>query len=122
VQSEAGLTAEIEELSPGAAILGLSGEIDMATSSLVASQFRNLADRGLTDVIIDARGVTFMDSSGLAAFTEGKRIIHETGSRILLVGSPAVRRILDLVFPEQLFEARFDTVEDAKAELRSDHE
>jgi anti-anti-sigma factor len=119
IDMESALTAEIEELQPGAAILSLSGEIDMATASVVASEFQNLADRGLTDVIVDARNVTFMDSSGLAAFTEGKRIIHERGSRILLVGSKPVRRILDLVFPEPLFEARFDSMGQAKAELLS---
>jgi anti-anti-sigma factor len=117
---ESALSAAIEELRPGAAILSLSGEIDLATASVVASEFENLANRGLTDVIVDARNVTFMDSSGLAAFTEGKRIIHERGSRILLVGSKPVRRILDLVFPEPLFEARFDSIEQARSELLQD--
>lgn len=117
---QSALTAEIEELGPGAAILSLSGELDMGTASVVATEFRDLADRGLTDVIIDARDVTFMDSSGLAAFTEGKRVIYERGSRILLVASKPVRRILDLVFPEPLFEARFDSIDTAKAELLSD--
>jgi anti-anti-sigma factor len=122
MQSETGLNAEVEELHPGAAILALSGEIDMATASVVTSAFQDLADRGLTDVIVDARDITFMDSSGLAAFTEGKRVIHERGSRILLVASKPVRRILDLVFPEPLFEARFDSMETATTELHRGHD
>lgn len=114
------LTVEIDEIRPGAAILVLVGEIDMATDSLIVPAFQELADRGLTDVIVDATGVSFMDSTGLAAFTKGKRIIYERGSRILLVGSPQVRRLLDLVFPEPLFEARYDTIEQARDALDDD--
>lgn len=116
---DSALTTEIEVLNEGAAILALAGEIDLATASVVASEFQELAERGLTDVIVDARDVTFMDSSGLVAFTEGKRVIHKRGSRILLVASEPVRRILDLVFPEPLFEARFDSMDKARSELLS---
>ena len=55
--TEAALTTSIEELSGGTAILVLSGEIDLATAPQLVSQFEELADRGLTDVIIDAREV-----------------------------------------------------------------
>lgn len=118
--SEAAMTAEIRELSEGAAILVLRGDIDLATASTIAPHFRALADEGRTKVIIDAREVEFMDSTGVEALMEGKRIIFERGSRILLVASPAVRRVLDLVFPEPQFAARFDTIEEAMAELQSE--
>jgi hypothetical protein len=62
------------ELSDGKAILTVSGEIDLATASEMVSQFQELADRDLTDVIVDAREVSSMDFNGLHGLLEGKRI------------------------------------------------
>lgn len=115
--AEAALTSSIEELSNGAAVLMLSGEIDIGTAPHMASRFQELADRGLTEVIIDARGVTFIDSTGLNGLIEGKRIIHEKGSTMVLVPSRQVRRVLELVFPGPLFAARVDSMDEALAML-----
>jgi anti-anti-sigma factor len=117
VNTDPTLRSEIEELTNGAAILRLSGEIDLATAPSMVSQFQSLADQGLTDVIIDATDVTFIDSTGLNGLIEGKRIIHEKGSQIILVPSRQVRRVLELVFPEPLFEARVDSMTEARAML-----
>jgi anti-anti-sigma factor len=95
----------------------LSGEIDMATAPEMVSRFQELAETGLTEVIIDAREVSFIDSSGLHGLIEGKRIIHEKGSTIVLVPSRQVQRVLELVFPEPLFAARVDSVDEALATL-----
>jgi anti-sigma B factor antagonist len=118
VTTEAALTSSIEELSNGAAILVLSGEIDLATAPHVVSKFQELADRDLTNVIIDAREVDFIDSTGLHAFVKGKRIVHEKGSQIILVPSRQVRRLLEMVFPERLFADRVETMDEALAILR----
>jgi anti-sigma B factor antagonist len=117
--TEAVLTSSIEELSAGAAILMLSGEIDLATAPQVLSKFQELADRDLTDVIIDAREVSFIDSTGLHAFVKGKQIIHEKGSEVILVPSPQMRRLFDLVFPgRRLFADRVETMDEALTILR----
>jgi anti-anti-sigma factor len=115
--TEAALHSRIEELPNGAAILMLSGEIDLATAPTMVSRFQELADRGLTNVIVDARDVSFMDSTGLHGLIEGKRIIHERGSTIIVVPSRQVRKVLELVFSEPLFEARMDSMDDAFAFL-----
>jgi anti-sigma B factor antagonist len=117
VTTEAALTSSIEELSDGAAILVLSGEIDLATAPKMVSRFQELADKGMTDVIIDAREVTFIDSTGLHGLVKGKRIIHGTGSKLALVPSAPVRRLLELVFTEPLFAARLETMDEAFAFL-----
>lgn len=101
----------------GGAVLRLTGEIDMATASRMQEAFQELADRRLTEVIVDASMVTFMDSTGLHALIEGKRQIHEVGSNLALVVSPQVRRVLELVFPEHLFAIRVDTMEQAREAL-----
>ncbi len=107
---------EVDNREHGA-VLRLSGEIDMATVSRLQEAFQELADRRLTEVIVDASMVTFMDSTGLHALVEGKRQIHETGSSLALVVSPQVRRVLELVFPESLFALRVDTMEQAREAL-----
>lgn len=122
------LTAELRSLSDGAAIIHLMGEVDISSAHLLNTQFKKVAQTDLRDVIIDATGVSFMDSTGLHALVEGKRLLHETGTRIVLVPSPQVRRVLELVFPDHLFAARVDSVDEALGILgmrrstnRSDH-
>ena len=106
----------VEEHQHGA-VLRLSGEVDLATAQRLVTAFLELADRRLTEVIIDASLVTFMDSTGVHALTQGKARIHEVGSRIALITSPQVRRVLELIFPEPLFAARVDTMEKAREAL-----
>lgn len=114
------LTAEIEVLGDvdDGAILRLVGEIDMMSSEVLRQAFQGLVDRNLSNVVIDAREVTFLDSTGLHAFVEGKRLIHEHGSAIVMVPSRIVRRVLDLVFPDGLFATRVETMEEATAALK----
>lgn len=99
------------------AVLRLSGEVDLATAPDLLAAFYELADRRLSDVIVDASLVTFMDSTGLHALTQGKARIHDEGSRIALITSPQVRRVLELIYPEPLFAARVDTMEQARKAL-----
>ncbi len=108
---------EVDNRDHGA-VLRLSGEVDMATASRLEAAFKELADRRLTEVIVDASMVTFMDSTGLHALVKGKRQIHEGGFSMAVVVSPQVRRVLELVFPESLFAARVDTMEQAREALR----
>jgi anti-anti-sigma factor len=109
------LTAEFESIQDDASILRFAGEIDLSTVNIITEQFQVIADQGLRSVVIDATDVTFMDSTGLHALVEGKRIVHETGTTIYLVPSSQMKRVLELVFPEPLFAARLDSVEEALA-------
>jgi anti-sigma B factor antagonist len=115
------LTADIEPLSDvdDGAILRLVGEIDMMTIEVLREAFQGLVNRTLSNVVIDAREVTFLDSTGLHAFVEGKRLIHEQGSTIVMVPSRIVRRVLDLVFPDGLFATRVETIDEATAAVKS---
>lgn len=112
---ETWLTFDIEKLPqiPDGAVLRIKGEVDMATEPLLSAAFTTLVDDNLTEVIIDATGVTFMDSSGLYALIDGRRLVHEAGSTIVIVPSPPVRRLLELTLPEPLFAERLDTIDEA---------
>jgi anti-sigma B factor antagonist len=111
------LTVETTELREGVVVMRLAGEVDMSSVDLMAEQFEALASGNKMTVIVDASKVTFMDSTGLHALVEGKRVLHEAGTQIFLVPSSQVRRVLELVFPEPLFAARLNTVDEAIAAL-----
>ena len=115
------LKCTVKRLSDSAAILSLAGEIDLATANKVAHCFQQLADEETTRVLIDATEVTFIDSSGLHAFIEGKRLMYDLDCRIVLVPSRQMRRLLEIVFPEPLFAARVDSIEEGLAVLNSDN-
>lgn len=102
---------------PSGAVLRLVGEVDIATAATLAAAFEELADRRLTEVIVDASAVTFMDSTGLYALVSGKNRIHGSGTTIALIASPQVRRVLELIFPDPLFAARVDTMDQAREAL-----
>ena len=122
---ETKLSVDLEEPWPEQDLLVLRavGEIDIATVDQFREILRRLADLRRANVVIDASGVTFMDSTGLHALIEGKRAIHNVNAHIVLVCSPQVRRILELMFPERLFADRVDTLQEALAVInRRDEE
>lgn len=106
---ESQLTSRVD----GTAILQLAGEIDMSSANTLVDQITAIAEQRLENLILDATRVSFMDSAGLHALIEGKRVIHTQGTRVFLVPSPQVRRILDLMLPEPLFAARVGSVAEA---------
>ncbi|HEU4894306.1 MAG TPA: STAS domain-containing protein [Acidimicrobiia bacterium] len=111
------LTAVVKPLGSDAVVVSLQGEIDLSSARVLTEVMESVFADGLRNIVIDATAVTFMDSTGLHALVQAKRSIHERGIRIILVPSPQVRRTLELVFPEPLFAARLDTVEEALAAL-----
>lgn len=99
-------------------MLRLVGEVDISSAQVLTDHLALIARDAPSAVVIDATQVTFMDSSGLHALVEGKKLIHENGTRIVLVPSRHVRRVLELVFPDELFATRVDTVDEALAALK----
>lgn len=106
------MRCEIEAQGDGSAFLRLRGEIDLSNAEAIVGCFQTAADQGLTQILVDATAVTFIDSSGLRALIEGKRLMHERGAQLVLVPSRQLRRLLELTFPDPLFAARVDTVEE----------
>lgn len=116
------LTADLCELGDRAGLLRLQGEVDISSVHELTRQSELAAERGYSELIIDATGVTFMDSSGLHALIEAKRLIHQNGSKIALVPSDQVRRVMELVFPDPLFAERVETLDEAFAVLGLDRD
>jgi anti-anti-sigma factor len=80
----------------GDLVVSPSGEIDMAT----APEVRRLVDErdpGVTRIVLDLRGVTFMDTSGLQLLIELDRGMQEAGVEFAAVPGPrSVQRLLDM--------------------------
>jgi anti-sigma B factor antagonist len=62
---------EIAQRSEGTALfVSMSGELDMRTSSLVTTYLADNFGAGLTDLTLDLRDLSFMDSSGVRLLIE----------------------------------------------------
>ncbi len=118
--SEDLLTVRNEPLGEDALIVRFTGEIDLSSAHILATQLGELAQQSRKDVILDATEVTFMDSTGLHALVEGKRALHESGKVIYLVPSSQVRRVLELVFPDPLFAHRMGSLDEALAVIEKE--
>ncbi len=76
-----------------------AGELDM---SCAASAREALVDIAGSTVVADLSGLTFMDSSGLAALEEARAEIERAGHRLELRGARgAVRRVFQLLGMEE---------------------
>ena len=74
-----------------------SGELDLTTTGVVDRELRELAGAGFDRLMVDLRGLTFMDSSGLALLLQWARTAREDGIVLeLYPGAPDVMRVIDL--------------------------
>jgi anti-sigma B factor antagonist len=76
------------------AVLWLRGELDLAQRIEVLTAVSSLVAEGVTNLAVDLSEVTFMDSSGLSALLEARRL----GATLSLRNpSERVRQLLDVV-------------------------
>lgn len=85
--------------------LRLSGELDLATRSELVVALGSLVADGARWVTIDLAGVSFMDSTGLSALLEARRLGAELTLRNPV---PRVRKLLDLVMIDGLIPIESD--------------
>ena len=80
------------------------GELDLGT----VDQFRQAlseAERERTDLVIDLRGLTFIDSSGLHELIQARQRGEEQGRALALVrGSAPIQRILAVAKLHEFFD------------------
>ena len=92
---EDGFHVSVEEPSPGRVVVGVAGEIDVATAPAVE---RALADAGVAKrVVLDLSECAFIDSSGLRTLL-GARSAAATagGSLVLVVSDPGIMRVFEV--------------------------
>lgn len=79
-------------------VVGVTGEVDVASAPALRDKALALLNRGADALVLDLRGVTFMDSTGVGSLL---RIHHRAsllGSTVHFVADqPAVLRVLDIM-------------------------
>jgi anti-sigma B factor antagonist len=73
------------------------GELDMATVGALELELKNVRDAGFSGIVLDLRGLSFMDSSGLHLVMTWAADASKDGFRFELEPGPApVQRIFEL--------------------------
>jgi len=79
-------------------VVGVAGELDVASAPALRDTLLGLLNRGATSLVVDLRGVSFMDSTGVGSLL---RIHHRQsllgGSVHFIADQPSVLRVLDLM-------------------------
>jgi anti-sigma B factor antagonist len=84
------------------------GELDLHSVHRVETVLDDLRAEGCRDIVLDLRGLTFMDSTGLRLITSADSRAREQGRRVTIVQGPdAVKR----VFTITRLDERLDIVE-----------
>jgi anti-sigma B factor antagonist len=93
------------------ALVRLSGEIDLAAVEAIETELLPLEDRFPT-IVLDLRGVTFLDSTGLRAIVSADSRARKNGFELKIIRGPeqiqkilylsGLDKILPLVDPEEL--------------------
>lgn len=78
-------------------IVAPRGDLDMATVGAVERELRRLRDTGFDRIVLDLRGLTFMDSTGLRLVIRWDTAAREDGFRFAIVpGADVVQRVFSL--------------------------
>lgn len=80
-----------------ATVLAVSGELDLATSPTLDAELERAASSGTELLVLDLRGVSFMDSTGLSVLVKAQRRAQTSEQRLAVVkGGDQVLRLLTL--------------------------
>ena len=80
-----------------AATLTLSGELDLVSSPVLERALAPVLDSDAELIIVDLRGLDFMDSTGLHVLVQAHQHLHDAGRRLALVRArDHVQRLFDL--------------------------
>jgi anti-anti-sigma factor len=80
-----------------AVVIGVSGELDLASSPALENELERGAASGAPLVIVDLRQLEFMDSTGLSVLVRAHQRATESGQRFGVVKGPQqVQRLLSL--------------------------
>jgi anti-sigma B factor antagonist len=78
----------------GSVLLTITGELDIATVPVVRERLTALTDGGARRIVVDLRDVSFMDSTGLAAFIHAKMRLGDRGHMTLVMEPDSYARLI----------------------------
>ena len=90
---------------PPRAVVRVRGDLDLCSGDEVAAAVDQVLEQGCSDVLVDLRGVQFIDCAGLG-FPVGSahRVRARSGRLQLTEVSPVVARLLDLTGTQWLLD------------------
>ena len=99
---------EVEvESRNGIARLALRGELDMQTVDRLSPCLERAEQEGTSEIVLDLRELTFVDSTGLRAFIKAWERAGMNGHRLLFVGvMGAARRLFEMTGTEFMLDER----------------
>jgi anti-sigma B factor antagonist len=110
-----GFALTIEPLAGGAVRVALRGELDLEHAYTFDEEMRRVEGARPSCLVLDLRGLSFLDSSGLARLLAANRRARRDHRRLLLVrGTKAVQRLLAITAVGQ----HFETVTEVPQELQ----
>ena len=99
--------------SDGHVVVALRGELDLASAPAVAAALGLVAARE-PRIIVDLAGLEFIDASGVAALSRGRRHARNAGGDLLLAAPQRqVRRVLAIIWEADGFAVHASVAEAA---------
>ena len=88
----------------GTIVLRPVGELDLSSVPQLESSLRGALDAGARRLVVDLRGLDFMDSTGLTLLMRWQRESRRDGFELALVrGDERIHRLFELTAMEPLF-------------------
>ena len=85
---------EVESDPSDTTILRLHGELDMGSSSQLAEVMQRLQHGGARKIVVDLRGLSFLDSMGLSALLEAHRAGQDGHHEVSFIrGQRSIQRV-----------------------------
>jgi anti-sigma B factor antagonist len=105
----AALEINTERRDDGATVVALVGELDLVNASSLERELESIEAKPSETLIVDLRGISFIDSTGLRAVIAADQRARAGDRRLVVVaGAPAVDRLFSVTQLEQ----RLDIVDD----------
>lgn len=109
-----------ERPSPTVVVLVLHGEADLHSAPELRDRLRTVLDSGVSGLIVDLAGASFVDSTSLGVLLGGLKRQREDGHELhIVVSKPEIRRIFEITLLDQVFPLH-DTRADALASLSAE--
>lgn len=90
-----------------AVVLTVEGSVDIYSSPELRGELKVALEKKAPRIVVDMKGVTFVDSSGLATLIEALQRVHGyTGQLLLCNLSPTVLGVFQLANLDNIFKIR----------------
>lgn len=98
-------------------VVEVAGELDISTVQHLRSVLNQAAEQAVHRLVVDLRGVSFVDSVGVGALLHTKRRLgQEARMAVVLAPQSYARVIFDVVGADSLVDV-FETLEEAAAHV-----